>query len=353
MPELPGRAKQIRGVSHLADIGPTQRNPAALAASLCHAAVVQLGGTSKMSWCWNCFIRLFEAGSQSRFPAGPTAPQSDGWQEIAAGRHTLIAAPTGSGKTLAAFLVCIDRIYRAHEASSQALGAGSQDTGTGAQARGPGSASPGQAPGARPGPRSCTCRRSRPWPSTSVRTSKRRWRRSRARRPPAWAWLPRRCGSRCAPATRRAPSGPRCCKHPPDFLVTTPGVAVPPGDGRAEPRDAGTGRHGDRGRDPRRRGQQAGLPPGADPGAAGAPVRAQPVQRIGLSATQRPIETVARLLVGAGPDRSAPDGSPRARSSIPATAVSSTWPSSCPTTSSRPSRRASRWTRSLTASPAT
>ncbi len=36
-----------------------------------------------------------------------------------------------------------------------------------------------------------------------------------------------------------------------------------------------------------------------------------PVQRIGLSATQRPIEKVARLLVGAGPDRSNPDGSPR------------------------------------------
>ena len=36
-----------------------------------------------------------------------------------------------------------------------------------------------------------------------------------------------------------------------------------------------------------------------------------PLQRIGLSATQRPIQTVARLLVGAGPERSAPDGSPR------------------------------------------
>src|SRR6202012_1730931 len=36
-----------------------------------------------------------------------------------------------------------------------------------------------------------------------------------------------------------------------------------------------------------------------------------PVQRVGLSATQRPIETVARLLVGAGPDRDHPDGSPR------------------------------------------
>src|SRR5216683_5961701 len=53
-----------------------------------------------------------------RFPAGPTTPQAEGWREIAAGRHTLIAAPTGSGKTLAAFLVCIDRIYRAHEAGA-------------------------------------------------------------------------------------------------------------------------------------------------------------------------------------------------------------------------------------------
>ena len=52
-----------------------------------------------------------------RFPAGPTEPQAAGWKEIAAGRHTLIAAPTGSGKTLAAFLVCIDRLYRAGEAA--------------------------------------------------------------------------------------------------------------------------------------------------------------------------------------------------------------------------------------------
>src|SRR5689334_6040126 len=42
----------------------------------------------------------------------PTEPQRRGWPEIAAGRHTLIAAPTGSGKTLAAFLVSIDRLVR-------------------------------------------------------------------------------------------------------------------------------------------------------------------------------------------------------------------------------------------------
>src|SRR2546421_1518476 len=54
---------------------------------------------------------------EGRFPDGPTEPQTAGWQEIAAGRHTLIAAPTGSGKTLAAFLVCIDRFYRAQDPS--------------------------------------------------------------------------------------------------------------------------------------------------------------------------------------------------------------------------------------------
>ena len=54
---------------------------------------------------------------EGRFPDGPTEPQAAGWQEIAAGRHTLIAAPTGSGKTLAAFLVCIDRFYRAQDQS--------------------------------------------------------------------------------------------------------------------------------------------------------------------------------------------------------------------------------------------
>ncbi|MGH7139662.1 MAG: DEAD/DEAH box helicase, partial [Pirellulales bacterium] len=42
----------------------------------------------------------------------PTEAQRLGWPEIVAGRHSLIAAPTGSGKTLAAFLVCIDRLVR-------------------------------------------------------------------------------------------------------------------------------------------------------------------------------------------------------------------------------------------------
>ena len=42
----------------------------------------------------------------------PTPPQADAWPAIQAGKHTLIAAPTGSGKTLAAFYVAIDRLLR-------------------------------------------------------------------------------------------------------------------------------------------------------------------------------------------------------------------------------------------------
>src|SRR6187401_1935048 len=40
----------------------------------------------------------------------PTSAQLRAWDAIAAGRHTLIAAPTGSGKTLAAFLTAINAL---------------------------------------------------------------------------------------------------------------------------------------------------------------------------------------------------------------------------------------------------
>ncbi|HEX7964908.1 MAG TPA: DEAD/DEAH box helicase [Gammaproteobacteria bacterium] len=45
------------------------------------------------------------------FPA-PTGAQAQAWAAIGAGKHTLIAAPTGSGKTLAAFLSAIDGLIR-------------------------------------------------------------------------------------------------------------------------------------------------------------------------------------------------------------------------------------------------
>jgi len=57
------------------------------------------------------FHPLVREWFESRF-ARPTAVQERGWPAIAEGRHTLLSAPTGSGKTLAAFLVCIDRLLR-------------------------------------------------------------------------------------------------------------------------------------------------------------------------------------------------------------------------------------------------
>ena len=47
----------------------------------------------------------------SRFEE-PTAAQLEGWRAIREGHHTLIAAPTGSGKTLAAFLTALDELFR-------------------------------------------------------------------------------------------------------------------------------------------------------------------------------------------------------------------------------------------------
>jgi ATP-dependent helicase Lhr and Lhr-like helicase len=44
--------------------------------------------------------------------AAPTAAQAEAWPAIKDGRHVLIAAPTGSGKTLAAFLAAIDGLVR-------------------------------------------------------------------------------------------------------------------------------------------------------------------------------------------------------------------------------------------------
>lgn len=45
----------------------------------------------------------------------PTAPQVQAWPEIRAGRDVLVAAPTGSGKTLAAFLAALDELAREAE----------------------------------------------------------------------------------------------------------------------------------------------------------------------------------------------------------------------------------------------
>ncbi len=60
---------------------------------------------------------------ETSFPHGPSAPQRQGWPKVAAGRSTLIAAPTGSGKTLAGFLMCINRLYLDHLSGRSTAGA--------------------------------------------------------------------------------------------------------------------------------------------------------------------------------------------------------------------------------------
>jgi ATP-dependent Lhr-like helicase len=54
--------------------------------------------------------RWFEASFE-----GPTPAQAGGWEAISSGEHALICAPTGSGKTLASFLWGIDKLARSKE----------------------------------------------------------------------------------------------------------------------------------------------------------------------------------------------------------------------------------------------
>jgi len=57
-----------------------------------------------------------------RFPQGPTAPQAAAWPRIAEGRDVLVASPTGTGKTLTGFLVAINAAYVAAEAGRRTAG---------------------------------------------------------------------------------------------------------------------------------------------------------------------------------------------------------------------------------------
>ncbi len=66
------------------------------------------------------FLPAVAAWFRSTF-GEPTPPQRLGWPEVAAGRNTLLFAPTGSGKTLAAFLACLDHLWR-HPRRSAGVG---------------------------------------------------------------------------------------------------------------------------------------------------------------------------------------------------------------------------------------
>ena len=118
----------------------------------------------------------------------PTPAQTQGWPPIAAGEHVLVCAPTGSGKTLAAFLWFLDRAHDgARRGPARALRLAAQ----GAQLRRraqPARAARGHPRDARP-PRASSC----PRPSVAVRTGD------------------------TPPEERR-----RMLRTPPDILITTP-----------------------------------------------------------------------------------------------------------------------------------
>ena len=70
-------------------------------------------------------LQLFHPITAAWFRAvfdGPTAPQREGWPAIARGESTLILAPTGTGKTLAAFLWCLDKIMLQRDTGQQSHG---------------------------------------------------------------------------------------------------------------------------------------------------------------------------------------------------------------------------------------
>jgi ATP-dependent helicase Lhr and Lhr-like helicase len=247
-----------------------------------------VGGLGYCDQVLESFHPAVRAWFERRFPDGPTRPQAEGWGEIAAGRHTLIAAPTGSGKTLAAFLVCIDRIYRAHEAGA--------DPAAGPQVV---YVSPLKAlavdihlnlerPLAEIAGTAAELGLTAPVIRVAVRTGD------------------TAAGERAA-----------MLKQPPDFLITTPEslyLLVTSERGRAMLAATRTvivdEIHSVAGN---KRGSHLALTLErlehlAAGGEAG---QREPLQRIGLSATQRPVEAVARLLVGAGDGRSHADGSPR------------------------------------------
>ncbi len=206
-----------------------------------------------------------------RFPDGPTAPQERGWPLIAAGRDTLIAAPTGSGKTLAGFLVAINSLYLAHQAGV--------DVATGVRVV-----------------------YVSPLKALAVDVAE------NLHRPLAGiAAVATEMGLRPAPITvavRTGDSTPAerasLVRRPPAFVVTTPEslyLLLTSGKGRSALRSAETVIVDEIhavARD--KRGAHLALSlERLESLCARRPVR------VGLSATQRPIETVGRLLVGARP----------------------------------------------------
>jgi ATP-dependent Lhr-like helicase len=200
----------------------------------------------------------------------PTPAQKEAWPAIKDGRHVLIAAPTGSGKTLAAFLAAIDALVR------QGIAAGLPDETQVIYV------SPLKA-------LSNDIRKNLDAPLAGIREE------LRARGLPdveVRSWV----------RTGDTPSGERdrMRKAPPHILVTTPEslyILLGSESGRRMLAPAKTVIIDEiHAVAPNKRGSHLALSLERLDSLCG-----RPLQRIGLSATQRPIDLIARFLVGAGP----------------------------------------------------
>jgi ATP-dependent helicase Lhr and Lhr-like helicase len=204
----------------------------------------------------------------------PTMAQARAWPAISAGRHTLVAAPTGSGKTLAAFLAAIDSLVR--QGIAGALTDETQVV----------YVSPLKA-------LSNDIQRNLQAPLAGIQEELRRLGLPEV---DIRAWV--RTGD--SPSTERD----RMRRRPPHIVVTTPEslyILLGSESGRRMLKTTRTVIVDEiHALAPNKRGAHLAL--SLERLAA---LCARPLQRIGLSATQKPIETIADFLVGAGGDGAA------------------------------------------------
>ena len=222
------------------------------------------------------FSPAVRAWFEASFEA-PTQAQAQGWAAIARGEHTLIHAPTGSGKTLAAFLYTIDRLTQ-HPSPPQQRGQ-------------PGNVrvlyiSPLKA-------LTYDVERNLRAPLTGVGLAAQRL----GDEPPQIS-VASRTGD--TPAEDRR----EIARHAPDILITTPESLYLLLTSQAREILRGVEHvivdeiHAMAGT---KRGAHLAL--SLERLEALRPEGAEPPQRIGLSATQRPLEAIGRFLGGVGPDR--------------------------------------------------
>ncbi|MCI1787923.1 MAG: ATP-dependent helicase [Actinomyces sp.] len=238
------------------------------------------------------FSPATRAWFEESFPQGPTPVQAEAWQAIAGGGDVLVVAPTGSGKTLAAFLWAIDRL----------MGGGEDPARAGTPSSGPRSEDPAPAPGPAPsgtgGPRILYIS---PMKALGVDVSRNlrhplagiSARREASGAPHADVRVGVRSGD--TPSSERG----RLLRHPPDILITTPESLYLMETSRAREilREVDTVIV-----------DEVHAVAGSKRGAHLAIglerldlLTGRPAQRIGLSATVRPREEVARFLGGARP----------------------------------------------------